>query len=258
MITNFAPRRPSPSPALPGVLAWFMIMAGILGLPVSALFLLALAGKSYATREVHFLFCSIMLLGPAALLLTGLGLRKRRLWAKSVTAAGICAILLVCALRCAAVPRPGPVWNYGNMTAASSITVGSRPGTAMLMGACVFMIFRLLASDTRRACASSAMPPEWTSSGEPASPLLEESRRPWRVGHRGRDAMYYEEEINDHWLRLDIDGEMLTGRAHHVIYFASRDQWQSYPEWARHRRAEIVARIKREFRKPDYEYQGDE
>jgi hypothetical protein len=47
---------------------------------------------------------------------------------------------------------------------------------------------------------------------------------------------------------------MLMGRAHHIIYFASPERWQSYPEWARDRRDEIMARIKSEFREPDYEY----
>ncbi|HEY1121413.1 MAG TPA: hypothetical protein VGE67_07415, partial [Haloferula sp.] len=80
--------------------------------------------------------------------------------------------------------------------------------------------------------------------------------REWRVGHRGRDGMYYEEQHGGTWQRIDIDGEMLTGRAHHVIYFASPEAWQRYPEWARHRREEIIARIKSEFRPPDYEYEG--
>jgi len=48
---------------------------------------------------------------------------------------------------------------------------------------------------------------------------------------------------------------MLTGRAHHVIYFDRVSRWQSHPEWARHRRDEIMARIKSQFRAPDYEYQ---
>lgn len=80
----------------------------------------------------------------------------------------------------------------------------------------------------------------------------------WRVGHTGRDMMYYEEKIDGTWQRIAIDGEMLMGRAHHVIYFKSATDWQRYPEWARHRRAEIIARIKIQFREPDYEYQGDE
>ena len=79
----------------------------------------------------------------------------------------------------------------------------------------------------------------------------------WRVGHLGRDRMYYEEQQGRAWQRINLDGEMLTGRAHHVIYFSSAATWQRYPEWAWERRDEIIARIKSEFREPDYEYQGD-
>lgn len=78
----------------------------------------------------------------------------------------------------------------------------------------------------------------------------------WRVGHTGRDMMYYEELHNGEWQRIAIDGEMLTGRAHHIIFFADEATWQRYPEWARQRRDEIIARIKSRFREPDYEYAG--
>jgi hypothetical protein len=81
-------------------------------------------------------------------------------------------------------------------------------------------------------------------------------QRGWRVGHQGRDRMYYEELRDGAWERIDIDGEMLMGRAHHVIYFASPEQWLRYPVWARGRRDEIIARITSEFREPDYEYDG--
>jgi hypothetical protein len=37
------------------------------------------------------------------------------------------------------------------------------------------------------------------------------------VGHDGRDSVYYEELHDGAWRRLAIDGEMLTGGAHHVI-----------------------------------------
>jgi hypothetical protein len=82
-------------------------------------------------------------------------------------------------------------------------------------------------------------------------------KRGWRVGHLGRDQMYYEEFIDGAARRISLDGEMLVGRAHHVIYFASPEQWQQeYPDWAIDRRDEIIARIKSEFREPDYEYSG--
>jgi hypothetical protein len=83
-----------------------------------------------------------------------------------------------------------------------------------------------------------------------------EATRGWRVGHQGRDRMYYEELHDGVWERVDVDGEMLMGPAHHVIYFASPDAWLRYPPWARQRRDEIIARITSEFREPEYEYHG--
>lgn len=37
-----------------------------------------------------------------------------------------------------------------------------------------------------------------------------------------------------------IEGEILFGRAHHVIYFNYSDEWQNYPEWAQNRRDEMI------------------
>lgn len=91
--------------------------------------------------------------------------------------------------------------------------------------------------------------------GASASP---DDARGWRVGHRGRDQMFYEERHGWTWDRIEISGEMLMGPAHHVIYFATPSQWLQYPAWARDRRDEIIARIKSEFRPPDYEYHGDQ
>jgi hypothetical protein len=68
--------------------------------------------------------------------------------------------------------------------------------------------------------------------------------------------MYYEELRDGVWERIHVDGEMLMGRAHHAIYFAAPERWLEYPQWARTRRDEIVARITSEFREPDYEYHG--
>lgn len=72
----------------------------------------------------------------------------------------------------------------------------------------------------------------------------------WRVGHEGRDSMFYEEKHGGSWRRIPIPGEMLMGRAHHVIYFASI----RLPDWAEGRREEIIVRIKSALPEPDYEY----
>ena len=66
--------------------------------------------------------------------------------------------------------------------------------------------------------------------------------------------MYYEEFSGGAWRRIEVDGEMLCGRAHHVIYFATVEDWLRYPDWASGRRDEIIARIKSKFAPPDYEY----
>jgi hypothetical protein len=88
----------------------------------------------------------------------------------------------------------------------------------------------------------------------PRDEVRQSDGQAWRVGHTGRDQMYYEERCGDTWRRIAIDGEMLSGRSHHVIYFASPEIWSRYPEWARSRRDEIMARVKSEFREPDYQY----
>jgi hypothetical protein len=74
----------------------------------------------------------------------------------------------------------------------------------------------------------------------------------WRIGHKGRDSMYYEEYSDGGWRRIEISGEMLCGRAHHVIYFSS----VRFPDWAVDRDGQIIARIKSKFCPPDYEYYG--
>ena len=69
--------------------------------------------------------------------------------------------------------------------------------------------------------------------------------------------MYYEERRGGQWQRIDIDGEMLLGEAHHAVYLASPERWRHYPDWARDRRDEIVSRIRSEFREPEYDYRGE-
>jgi hypothetical protein len=81
-----------------------------------------------------------------------------------------------------------------------------------------------------------------------------ETEGSWQVGHKGRDDMYYEEFHDGSWKRIALDGDMLCGPAHHIIYFPSATTWKRFPAWARRRRDEIIARIKSQFRPPDYEY----
>ena len=119
---------------------------------------------------------------------------------------------------------------------------------AFFSGHGIALLFFALPKDRSRQVM---VPPN--APGEPLPP----GWGTWRVGHTGRDCMYYEEFRKGRWERLEIPGEMLMGPAHHVIYFATPDEWeQRYPEWARDRRGEIIERIKSVFRPPEYEYHG--
>ena len=80
--------------------------------------------------------------------------------------------------------------------------------------------------------------------------------RGWRCRRHGRDEFYYEEFIDGKWLRIAIDGEMLVGKPKHVFYLPTEDDWRLLPEWARHRRTEILARMKSDYPETDYAYEN--
>jgi hypothetical protein len=234
------PRRP----VLITVIGWLFIVAGTLLLPISAISLLMILARSDGTASMDVTgFCSVVAAPPLAVA-TGIGLLCRRAWARPV------AVLLVAFLIALNVRE----LSSHRATTETTISPSGVPTTMLasppnyhsvpLIGIGVVLIASLLIGFPR------TMPPVANSvDGHPPE-------RDWRAGHRGRDGMYYEEQHGGTWWRIDIDGEMLTGRAHHVIYFASPEAWLHYPEWARHRRDEIIARIKSEFRPPDYEYGG--
>lgn len=135
---------------------------------------------------------------------------------------------------------------------------GANYHSVPVIAVCVGLLAKLSTKGVRQEFQFAALPKISSSQTQSAPANASNAHQEWRVGHRGRDMMYYEENVNGRWERLDIDGEMLMGQAHHVIYFASKERWESYPEWARHRRTEIITRIKSEFRAPDYEYHGGE
>lgn len=219
-----------------------VLLAGILGSLFSLFALLMAIGKPYASSASDPSGIFLIFILPPVTLLAGIGLllrqRLARWWTMLLAAGliglGVKGLIAPAHENPAHAPVPGPAAD----ALKHSVTLQSSASIAA--GAVVFL--GLLTPRVRR---------EFTRSAAAARNGNEE----WRVGHRGRDGMYYEERHGGAWQRIDLDGEMLTGRAHHVIYFADAASWSGYPEWARHRRAEIVARIKSRFREPDYEYQ---
>ncbi len=233
------------------LIAWLTMIAGILGLPISFITILMLLVKSYGTQTSDPIGFVIVVLGPAILLITGFGLLRRYWWARG---AGILLLgILIADNAWTLIKGPRPTTTYTSASGVETTVMGSGTNYTSLpvIAICVGLLVKLSSAGVRDDFGA---PPRQILA-KTDTPVPASDQRHWRVGHHGRDMMYYEENISGTWQRIDIDGEMLMGRAHHVIYFASAERWQSYPEWARDRRAEIIARIKGEFREPDYEYQ---
>lgn len=246
-ISEAAVQRPS---GIVTVLAWLVIMASVLALPISVITLLMVLAKSHGTESADLPgFLTIVVLPPASLV-AGIGLLRRRWWAWLYLVALLLLIAATSLLRLGqgateTVVRTAP--DGLRTTIMASEPTDAWPLLIISAGLLVLML-------SPRVRAGFAWPEKRELPRKPTP----DPHRDWRVGHRGRDAMYYEELRDGAWQRIDVEGEMLTGIAHHVIYFASPRRWENYPQWARHRRDEIIARIKSEFRAPDYEYQGDD
>ena len=76
----------------------------------------------------------------------------------------------------------------------------------------------------------------------------------WRFRRVGRDQFRYEEFRDGKWQSIMIGGEMLMGKPRHVIYMPTDEEWGLFPDWARDRRGEIIARIKTVYPEPKYAY----
>ncbi len=256
-----SPRRRS---LLVTLVGWLVIAISALGLPISVITGLMIIAKSYGTETIDIAGFLTIVVGPPAGIITGIALLRRHRWARWFLIVGL-ATMLGSSLYQTAYPKPQVVIRTTKEGVTTTLLPPYPANHWPVIAFCAGFLFVLFlprvradfqqpARTTTDRTPSTTPPPPPNSSAQRA-----EKKRGWRVGHRGRDMMYYEEWRDGDWQRLDIDGEMLCGRAHHVIYFTSPSAWNSkYPSWAHGRRDEILARIKSEFRPPDYEYHGDE
>ncbi len=240
---------PKPRSKFITLLAWLMMIVGGIGLPISLISMLMIIAHSNGTEKSDPVGFCIVVLGPALLLVCGFGL-LRRWWFAWVGTLVLLVVFILSNVRLL-IQGPRPETTTYDSTGVPTTVMGSGANysSVPIIAVCAGLITKLLSRGVRDNFTSPLPPANKFFSPATLHPS-------WRVGHTGRDMMYYEEKVNGQWERIDISGEMLMGRAHHVIYFASSERWLEYPEWARHRRGEIIERIKSEFREPDYEYHG--
>jgi hypothetical protein len=240
--------RPQPRSVFVTVLGWAVIVASGFASAISAITALMLLAGSYGTSSGLTLEGLIIIVAPPVTLVAGISLLRRQRWAHGYLVAVLCVVLAYNGF--AIIKGPTPQSSYTSAAGVRTTVLASEANyspsvIALSIGLLVMLLSPKIRAEFRVSRKMGAQPtPPPTESG-------------WRVGHRGRDCIYYDEWRDGTWQRIEIDGEMLTGRAHHVIYFASLDRWRSYPAWARDRRDEIIARIKTAFREPDYEYYGE-
>lgn len=252
-----------PRSALVTALAWVTMGCSALLLPISFISLLMLLAGSDGTGSATFTgVFSVVLLPPLAFV-AGIGLWLRQRWAWLFMVLLLAALLAVQAVELATPPGP-PVTTVSPDGVRTTTFSSGDPLALPLAIACVLGLLALLSPAARRDCRANFTAVRialrdrtLTFRGLPAGDAgASMARDGWRVEHRGRDAMVYAERHGGRWQHIDIDGEMLLGRAHHVIYFASPARWRDYPAWARDRRDEIIGRITSVCRPPGYEYSG--
>lgn len=261
------PSRPERSAFVTG-LAWLVIALSTLALPVSGITLLMVLARSHGTASADAAGFFTVVVAPPLALLAGVGLLRRRTWGWAGVLVLLAGLIVHQALELGTRRPTDTITLSPDGVQTTVLASGSNHHSMPIIVVSALVLAKLLSRSVRAECGrtgnAAGAGGGVTSVVAPGGEAPRQEHRPptdgardWRVGHQGRDRMYYEERQPDGWQRLDLDGEMLMGPAHHVIYFASPARWLAYPEWARHRRGEIIARIQSEFRPPDYEYYGE-
>jgi len=264
------PTMPSPSPVSPGrsavvtILGCIFVLLGALLMPISGISLLMILAGSYGTATVDVVGFLTVVVAPPAAFVVGIGMLRRRPWAWYGALVLLVAVIVFQAGELATARTTTTTHTSPTGTRTTVMAAGANHHSLPMIAFSTLVIVILFLPSIRSEFGISPWATSRTHGHEdgrqlspPGPTRAEPARRArgnWRVGHRGRDNVYYEERRFGRWRRIEIDGEMLTGRAHHAIYVPSPESWQEYPDWARHRRAEIIERIRSALPPPDYEY----
>ena len=155
-----------------------------------------------------------VVVAPPVSLVAGIGLLRRKSWAHHYFLA-LFAVVLGYNIHAFSRATPEPLHHVSPTGVPTTVLPTDRRMFVPIIVVCVGALSILLIRRVRLEFAGPATLP--VSPHVPPKPAASSESRDWRVGHVGRDRMYYEEWRDGAWHRLDIDGEMLIGRAHHAV-----------------------------------------
>lgn len=144
MIMNIASKPFAPRDRFLNALGWFMIIAGVAGVPVSALLSLFSVGTGFAAHYSDLIFSIVMLLGPSFLLITGLRMRKQCMWAAHATLIGLLLTIIGCAWDLVKEPHPASAYTGENGVMTSYTEVQAKIIPALITVLCTLSFVKLL------------------------------------------------------------------------------------------------------------------
>ena len=141
------------------LLAWFLMLAGIIGLPISGITVLMIMVKSYGTQTSDPLGFVIIVLGPAMLLITGFGLLRRRWWARGAAMLLLVAVMTFHAWELIKGPRPTTTYTSASGVRTTVMGSGTNHASLPIIALCLGVLIKLRSAAVRAEFAASSPPP---------------------------------------------------------------------------------------------------
>lgn len=137
-------------PAFPKRLGWVFIVVGAIGLPMSGIALLMMLGGSPGSSGGSFIEGTLVMLGPLATLVAGVGLIRRRRWSHAY-AVGVLALFAansVFLMVRGPIPESTTVTPSGTVTTRLATSV-DYPVEILIVAICAGLILKLMSPAVR-------------------------------------------------------------------------------------------------------------